>query len=96
MAKSQYNGDSPFASPISERPGMSGSPEIIPVKPASFPPMPAIGASPVPAPYILNGGATMYIGESIDCARRLRDHGAVDATPCPDGISPSTTTSSID
>jgi hypothetical protein len=93
MAKSQYNGDSPFPSPISERPGMSGSPEITPVKPASFPAMPATEASPVPAPYILNGSA--YIGESIDCARRLRDHGA-DATPCPDGISPSTTTSSVD
>jgi hypothetical protein len=38
----------------------------------------------------------MYIGESIDCARRLRDHGAADATSCPDGIFPSTTTSSID
>jgi hypothetical protein len=96
MAKSQYNGDSPFPSPISERPGTSGSPEIIPVRPASFPPMPAIEASPVPTPYILTGGAAMYIGESIDCARRLRDHGAADATPCPDGISPSTPTSSID
>ena len=95
MAKSQYSGDSPFPSAISERPGRSGSPEIIPVRPASFPAIPAIEASPVPAPYILNGGAAMYIGESIDCARRLRDHGAADATPCPDGISPSTT-SSID
>ena len=95
MAKSQYNGDSPFPSPFSEYPGMSGSPETIPVKSASFPVIPAIEASPVPAPYILNGGTAMYIGESIDCARRLRDHGAADATPCPDGISPSTT-SSID
>ena len=94
MAKSQYNGDSPFPSPFSMRPGLSGSPETIPVKPASFPAMPAIEASSVPAPYILTGGAAMYIGESIDCARRLRDH-AADATSCPGGIFPSTTTSSI-
>ena len=92
MAKSQYNGDSPFPSPFSMRPGLSGSPETIPVKPASFPAMPAIEASSVPAPYILTGGAAMYIGESIDCARRLRDHGAADAAP-PLGGASSTTTS---
>jgi hypothetical protein len=95
MAKSQYSGDSPFPSPISVHPGRSGGPEIIPVKPASFPAMPTIEASSVPAPYVLNGGAAMYTGESIDYARRLRDHGAADATPRPDGTSP-TTISSID
>ena len=95
MAKNQYSGDSPFPSLFSEQPDMSGSPETIPVKFVPFPALPAIEASSMPPPYILNGGAAMYIGESIDCARRLRDHGAADATPCPDGISPSTT-SSID
>ncbi|SIO37936.1 hypothetical protein SAMN05443247_04624 [Bradyrhizobium erythrophlei] len=95
MANGQYNGDSPFPSPFSEHPGMSGSPETFPAKPASFPAIPAIEASSVPAPYILNGGAAMYIGESIDCAHRLRDHGAADTTPRPDGTSP-TTISSID
>jgi hypothetical protein len=95
MAKSQYSGDSPFPSPISVRPGRSGSPEIIPVKPASFPAMPAIEASSVPAPYVLSGGAAMYTGESVDYARRLRDHGVADATPRPDRVSPSTT-SAID
>jgi hypothetical protein len=92
MAKSQYNGDSPFPSPFSEHPGMSGSPETIPVKPAAFPVIPAIEASPMPAPYILSGGASRYIGASIDCARRLRDHGAADAAP-PLGGASSTTTS---
>jgi hypothetical protein len=97
MAKSQYNGDSQFPSQISERPGMSASLEIILVKPAFVPAMPAIEASPVPTPYILTGGPAIYIGESTDCARRLRDHGAADAMLCPDGISPSTTTTrSID
>ena len=55
MAKSQYNGDSPFPSPFSEHPGMSGSPETIPVKPAPFPALPAIEAPSMPAPYVLNG-----------------------------------------
>jgi hypothetical protein len=80
MAKSQYNGDSPFPSPFSMRPGLSGSPETIPVKPASFPAMPAIKAPCVPPPCVLKDGAAMYIGESIDCSRRLRDHVVADAT----------------
>lgn len=95
MAKSQYSGDSPFPSRFSERPGMSGSPETIPVKPASFPAMPPSETSSMPAPYVLNGGAAMYTGESVDCARRLRDHGAAYATPRSDRVSPSTT-STID
>jgi hypothetical protein len=90
MAKSQYSGDSPFPSPISVHPGRSGSPEAIPVKPTSFPAMPAIEASSVPAPHVRSGGAAMYTGESVDYARRLRDHGVADATPCPDRVSPST------
>ena len=93
MAKSQYSGDSPFPSPISVHPGRSGGPEIIPVKPASFPAMPTIEASSVPAPYVLNGGAAMYIGKTVDCVSRLRDHGVADATPPLGGVSP---TASID
>ncbi|MEH2562402.1 hypothetical protein [Bradyrhizobium sp. AZCC 2289] len=96
MAKSQYNGDSPFPSPFSEHPGMSGSPETIPVTSIPFPTRPAIEASSMPAAYILKDSAAMYIGKTVDCARRLRDRGAANATPCPDGISPSTPTSSID
>jgi hypothetical protein len=91
MAKSQYNGDSPFPSPFSEQPGMSGSPETIPVKPAAFPVIRAIEASPMPAPYILNGGAAMCIGESMDCSRRLGDHGAADAKPSQGRAFPITT-----
>lgn len=91
MAKSHYSGDSPFPSLFSERPGMSDRPEIIPVKPASFPAMPAIEPLSVPSPYVLNGVGAMYMGASVDYARRLRDHGVADATPRPDRISPSTT-----
>ena len=91
MAKSQYSGDSPFPSPFSERPGMPGSPVTLPVQRAPFPALPAIVASSMPPPYLLSGGAAMYIGESIDCARRLRDHGAADATPRLGGAFPTTT-----
>jgi hypothetical protein len=93
MAKSHYNGDSPFPSPFSEHPGMSGSPETVPVKPAYFPAMPAIAASSMPPPYVLKDGAAMYIGESMDCSRRLRDHGATNATPRESEPLPTTTTS---
>ncbi|MEY9419436.1 hypothetical protein ABIF69_005878 [Bradyrhizobium japonicum] len=89
MAKNQYSGDSPFPSRFSECPGMSGSSGTVPVKPAS---LPASSALSMPARYVLNGGAAMYTGESVDCARRLRDHGAAYATPRPDRVSPSTTT----
>lgn len=89
MAKSQYSGDSPFPSPISVHPGRSGSPEIIPMKPVSFPAMPAIEASSMPASYILSGGATMYMGES-DCTRRLREHRVADATSPKGGAFPTT------
>lgn len=95
MAKSQYSGDSPFPSRFSEYPGMSGSSGTVPVKPASFPAMPPTAALSMPAPYVLNGDAAMYTGESVDCARRLRNHGAAYATPRPDRVSPSTT-STID
>ena len=40
-------------------------------------------------------GAAWYTGESVDYARRLRDHGAADTTPHPARVSPSTT-STID
>ena len=90
MAKCQYSGDSPFPSLFSEQPGMPGSPEIVPVKPASFPAMPATRSSPVPTSYALSGGAAWYTGENVDYARRLRDHGAAD-TAHPDRVSPSTT-----
>ncbi|MET3159997.1 hypothetical protein [Bradyrhizobium diazoefficiens] len=92
MAKSQYSGDSPFPSRFSECPGMSGKSGTVPVKPPSFPAMPASAALSMPAPYVLDGGAAMYTGESVDCARRLRDRGAAYATPRPDRVSPSTTT----
>jgi|HubBroStandDraft_6_1064221.scaffolds.fasta_scaffold2830802_1 hypothetical protein len=94
MAKSHYNGDSPSPSPFSEHPGMSGGPETFPVKPAPFPALSAIAAPSMPMPYILNGGTAMYIGESMDCSRRLRDHIAADATPRQS--EPFSTTSSID
>jgi hypothetical protein len=95
MAKSQYNGDSPFPSPFSEHPGKSGGPEMFPVLNVPFPALLAIRASSMPSPYILNGSAAMYIGESTDCLRRLRDHGAVDAKARQDRAFP-TTTSFID
>lgn len=90
MAECQYNGDSPFPPPFSQRPGMPGSPESYPVQPVAFPALPAIEAPSVTASYILNGSAAMYIGESIDWTRRLRDHGAVDATPPRAGLTPTT------
>jgi len=95
MAKSQYSGDSPFPSPFSQRPGMSGSSGTIPVKPASCPAMPASEVLSMPVPYVLIGGAAMYVGESVDYARRLRDHGVAGATQRPDRVFPSTT-STID
>lgn len=95
MAKSQYSGDSPFPSLFSEHPGMSGRSETFPVKLVPIPATPAIETPSMPAPYILNGGAAMYIGESMDCSRRLRDHGAAHVTPRQSGAFP-TTTSSID
>jgi hypothetical protein len=95
MAKSQYNGDSPFPSPLLEHPGKSGGPEMFPVQLVAFPALPAIQTSPMPSPYILNGSAAMYIGESTDWPRRLRDHGAADAKPRQGRAFP-TTTSSID
>ncbi|WP_024341351.1 hypothetical protein [Bradyrhizobium japonicum] len=92
MAECQYNGDSPFPPLFSLRPGMPGSPESSAVKPIAFPALSAIEAPSVIASYILNGSAAMYIGESIDYARRLRDHGAVHATR-PQGGATSITTS---
>lgn len=92
MAKSQYSGDSPFPSPVSECPGMSGSLKTIPAKPVPFPVLPAMEAASMPAVYILKDATAAYTGESIDCARRLRDHGAANATQRPDRVSPSTTT----
>jgi hypothetical protein len=68
---------------------MTGSPETVPVKTASFPAMPAKSSS-VPASYALSGGAAWYTGESVDYARLLRDHGAADTTPHPARVSPST------
>jgi hypothetical protein len=91
MAKTHYNGDSPFPSPFSEHPGKSGGPETFPVQHVPFPALPAIQASSMPSPYILNGGAAMYIGESIDCSRRLRDHGAANAKPRQGRAFPTTT-----
>jgi hypothetical protein len=93
MANGQYNGDSPFPSPSSEHPGMSGSPETIPVTSIPFPALPAIEVSSMPAAYILKDSAAMYIGKTVDCVSRLRDHGVADATPPLGGVSP---TASID
>lgn len=90
MAKSHYNGDSPFPSPFSEYPRTSASSETIPVEPVFVPAVPAIETSLMPATYILSGGADLYIGES-DCTRRLRDHGVADPAPRLDRASPSTT-----
>ena len=59
------------------------------MKLASFPAMPVIEASSMPAPYILNDGATLYIGET-ECTRRLRDHGVADATSPMGGAFPTT------
>jgi len=95
MANSQYSGDSPFPSRFSECPGMSGSSGTVPVKPASFPAVPASSALSMPAPSVPNGGEAMYTGKSVDYARRLRDRGAANATLRPDRVFPSTT-STID
>jgi hypothetical protein len=92
MAKSQYSGDSPFPPPISVQPGMSGSPEIIPAKPTSILAVPAMGASSAPASYVLNGST--YTGESVDYARRLRDHRARKGTLSTGRVLPSTTSTS--
>jgi hypothetical protein len=91
MAKSQYSGDSPFLPPLSLRPGMSGSRNEDPVKFASFPALPVNEASCVPAAYVLDGGATMYIGEGVHCGRRLQEHGTLDTEPDPRGPFPTTT-----
>lgn len=90
MAKSHYNGDSPFPSPFSEHPGMSGSPETFPVEPVPFPALPVIEAPFMPPPYILKGSAAMYIGESMDCSRRLLDRGVTDPTLRQNKPSPTT------
>ncbi|MDT4740668.1 hypothetical protein [Bradyrhizobium sp. WYCCWR 12699] len=42
-------------------------------------------------PYVLKDGAVMYIGESMDCSRRLRDHGATNATLRKSELFPTTT-----
>ena len=94
MAKRQYNADSASLPPLSLRPGMPGSRMEDPVKLVSFPALPANDALPVPATYVLAGGANMYVGESAHLGRRLPDHGAADAEPGPSGAF--LTTSSID
>lgn len=87
MAKCQYSGDSPSLSLVSVQAGMSGSPEINPVKSTSVLAMPAMGTSFVS--YVLNG--CTYAGESVDHARRLRDHRARPTTLGADRVLPSTT-----
>jgi hypothetical protein len=96
MAKTQYNGDSPFPSPFLEHPGMSGSPETIPVTSIPFPALPAIEASSLPAFYILKDSGAMYVGETAHCVSRLRDHDVNSATTRLGEASPSTTTTAID
>jgi hypothetical protein len=90
MAKTHYNGDSPFPSPFSEHAGMSGSPETIPVTSIPFPALPAIEASSMPVAYIVKDSAAMYTGETAHCVSRLRDHGVAGATTRLGGASPST------
>ena len=80
MAKSHYNGDSSFLPPLSEHSGMSGSTETLPIHCVPFPALPAIDVVSLPTPYILNHGATVYIGESMNWSRRLQDHGVADPT----------------
>jgi hypothetical protein len=97
MAKTQYNGDSPFPSLFSEHPGMSGSPETIPVTSIPFPALPAIEASSMPAAYILKDGAAMCIGETAHCVSRLWDHDVAGAmTRLGETTTTTTTTTSID
>jgi hypothetical protein len=96
MAKSQYNGDSPFPSPFLEHPGMSGSPETIPVASIPFPALPAIEASSLPAFYILKDSGAMYVGETAHCVSRLRHHDVNGATTRLGEASPSSTTTAID
>jgi hypothetical protein len=91
MAKSHYSGDSPFPPPFSEYPGMTGSSETFPVELTPFPALPAIAAPFMPTPYILKEGAAVYIGESMDCARRMRDRVVAEATPCSGGPFPTIT-----
>ena len=59
---------------------MSGSTGTLPIHCVPFPALPAIDVVSLPTPYILKDGAAVYIGESMDCSRRLRDHGAPDPT----------------
>jgi hypothetical protein len=92
MAKTQYNGDSPFPSPFLEHPGMSGSPETIPVTTIPFPALLASEASSLPAAYILKDSAAMYVGETAHCVSRLRDHDVNGATTRLGEASPSITT----
>ncbi|MBR1214632.1 hypothetical protein [Bradyrhizobium sp. JYMT SZCCT0180] len=96
MAKSQYNGDSPFPSPFLEHPGMSGSPETIPVTTIPFPALPATEASSMPAFYILKDSGAMYVGETAHCVSRLRDHDVDGATTRLGEASPPPTTTAID
>jgi hypothetical protein len=91
MAKSQYNADSASPPPLSLRPGLPGSRIEDPVKLVSFPASPVNDALPVPATYVLAGGANMYVGESAHPGCRLPAHGALDAKPSPSGAFPTST-----
>jgi hypothetical protein len=94
MAKSQYNADSASLPPLPLRPGMPGSRQTDAVEIVSFPALPANDALPMPATYILVGGAKSYVGESAHLERRLPARGAFEAQPNLSGAFP--TTSSID
>jgi hypothetical protein len=94
MAKSQYNADSAPLPPLSLRSGMPGSRQTDAVEIVSFPALPANDALPMPAAYILAGGASSYVGESAHLGRRLPAHGAFEAQADLSGAFPPT--SSID
>ena len=96
MAKCHYNGDSSFLSPVSEHHGMSGSPETIPVTYVPFPALPAIEASSMPAFFILKDSGAVYVGETVDCLSRLRDHDVAGATTRLGETSPTSTIPTID
>jgi hypothetical protein len=88
MAKRHYNADSASLRPLSLHPGISGSRRANPAKTVSFPASSVKDTSPAPAPYMLAGGATMYVGKNAQFGRWLPNHGTVDAKPGLSGPSP--------
>ena len=93
MADSHYSADSAHLPPLSLRPGQSGSRKEHPAKTVDFP-LSLDDATPLPANYLLAGGASVCVGVNAHGARRLPKR-TIGADPGLSGPSP-IATSSID